>query len=246
MHIISWNVNSIRARIPNTIELIQKYNPDILLLQETRVEDSLFPFDAFDGLYANIGYNIKIKGQKGRNGVAIFSKYPLDDVQDDFCKEARYIQAFTGGIYVASVYVPNGQEIGVPQYYYKLEFLEQLLRKMLSLKNEIFVIGGDFNVAPYPCDIYIKGYEGITASPAERNAIAQIRAADFKDVLEGKGHTWWSYRQRGFKPNNGFRIDQFYLSPKAQQIFIDGKVLTDIRTQTRPSDHAPIYCELNI
>lgn len=242
MKIISWNVNSIRARIENFLAMAAEYNPDVILLQETRVEDALFPFGQLDDL----GYNMKVFGQKGRNGVAIFSKFPIDDEKRALSEEARYLQAFTGGIFIASVYVPNGQEVGVQQYFYKLDFLEKLREKMLSMRDEIFVVGGDFNVAPYPCDIYIKGYEEITASPAEREAMAKIRALDYKDVLEKDGFTWWSYRQRGFKKNNGFRLDHFYLSPKAQELFVEGKVLTDVREQNHPSDHAPIYCELKL
>lgn len=242
MKIISWNVNSIRARIENFLDVAKKFNPDIFLLQETRVDDPQFPFDAF----SNLGYNIKIKGQKGRNGVAIFSKFRIEDAEDDFCEEARFLHAFTGGIFVTCVYVPNGQEVGAPMYYYKLEFLEKLREKMLQLKDEIYVVGGDFNVGPYPRDIYIKGYNGIAGSEPERRAIAEIRNAGFKDMLESDGYTWWSYRQRDFKLNNGFRLDHFYMPQRAQEAFVEGRVLTEVREQQRPSDHAPIYCELKV
>lgn len=242
MKIISWNVNSIRARIENFLDVAKKFNPDIFLLQETRVDDPQFPFGAF----SNLGYNIKIKGQKGRNGVAIFSKFRIEDAEDDFCEEARFLHAFTGGIFVTCVYVPNGQEVGAPMYYYKLEFLEKLREKMLQLKDEIYVVGGDFNVGPYPRDIYIKGYDGIAGSEPERRAVAEIRSAGFKDMLENDGYTWWSYRQRDFKLNNGFRLDHFYMPHKAQEVFAEGRVLTEVREQQRPSDHAPIYCELKV
>lgn len=242
MKIISWNVNSIRARIENFLDVAKKFNPDVFLLQETRVDDPQFPFDAFSSL----GYNIAIKGQKGRNGVAIFSKFRIEDVEDDFCEEARFLHAFTGGIFVTCVYVPNGQEVGAPKYYYKLEFLEKLKNKMLHLKDEIYVVGGDFNVGPYPCDIYIKGYDGIAGSELERRAIAEIRNAGFKDMLESGGYTWWSYRQRDFKLNNGFRLDHFYMPYKSQLLFLNGRVLNEVRGQEHPSDHAPIYCELKV
>lgn len=242
MKIISWNVNSIRARIENFLEVAKEFNPDIFLLQETRVDDSQFPFVFFDGL----GYNIQIKGQKGRNGVAIFSKYPIEDIEDNFSEDARFLHAFTGGIFITCVYVPNGQEIGFPQYYYKLDFLEKLRNKMLSLKDEILVVGGDFNVGPFPKDIYINGYEGIAASLPERQAIIRIRESGFKDMLEDSGYTWWSYRQRSFEKNYGFRLDHFYMSPKAQELFSFGRVLNEVRARPHPSDHAPIYCELRM
>jgi exodeoxyribonuclease-3 len=241
MKIISWNVNSIRARIDHFRSVAKEYNPDIFLLQETRVEDSIFPADYLEDL----GYNIAIKGQKGRNGVAIFSKHLLEDVKSDFCEEARYIEAFTGGIYVASIYVPNGQFIDSEQYRYKLDFLNDLVDRFLVFHDEIFVAGGDFNVTPYPSDSYDIKNEGLLCSPRERNAIRQIREAGFKDALEDKGFTWWDYRHVAFKKNLGLRIDQFYLSPGAQNAFVDGDVLRDVRALPRPSDHAPIICEIN-
>jgi exodeoxyribonuclease-3 len=218
----------------------KKENPDVFLLQETRVEDAKFPMECFEDL----GYNIIIKGEKSRNGVAIFSKYPLEEVNSDFSEEARYLEAFTNGIFVASIYVPNGQGIDFPQYFYKLDFLDRLKSKFLNFQNEIFVAGGDYNVAPYPRDIYLDGYEGIIASPREREAIKCLREIGYSDPLEDQGFTWWSYRQLDFKKDNGYRIDQFYLSPEAQKLFSGGGVLRYARELTRPSDHAPIMCEL--
>ncbi|MDR1236049.1 MAG: endonuclease/exonuclease/phosphatase family protein [Holosporaceae bacterium] len=240
MKIISWNVNSIRARIENFLEVAQRENPDIFLLQETRVEDSVFPMSYFEDL----GYNIEIRGEKSRNGVAIFSKYPLEEVKSDLSEEARYLEAYTNGIFVASVYVPNGKEVDFPQYFYKLDFLADLKNKFLEFANEIFVAGGDYNVAPYPEDIYIKGYEGIAGSPREREAVKELRDIGYEDPMEKQGFTWWSYRQRDFKKDNGFRIDQFYLSPNARKLFSSGEVLRYARELNRPSDHAPIMCEL--
>jgi exodeoxyribonuclease-3 len=113
MKIISWNVNSIRARVENFLEVAKRESPDVFLLQETRVEDALFPMEYLE----NLGYNVAFRGQKARNGVAIFSKYRLEEVNGGFSEEARYMEAFTGGIFVASVYVPNGHEVGAPQYF---------------------------------------------------------------------------------------------------------------------------------
>ncbi len=242
MRIISWNVNSIRARMEGFLKAVKEYEPDIFLLQETRVEDASFPYEYIE----DCGYNIAVKGQKGRNGVAIFSKHIIEEVDSSFCEEARYIEALTGGIFVASVYVPNGQEVGADAYYYKLDFLNDLKDKFASFKDEIFVVGGDFNVGPYPCDIYIKGYDGIAGSEQERQAIAELRSVGYTDELEKDGYTWWSYRQRDFKKDNGFRLDHFYLSPKAHSLFTEGQVLRDVREYERPSDHAPILCELKI
>jgi exodeoxyribonuclease-3 len=242
MKIISWNVNSIRARLGHFVHVAKKYNPDIFLLQETRVDDALFPRDFLDDL----GYNMEIRGQKGRNGVAILSKYALEEVKTDFCEEARYMQTFTGGIFVVCVYVPNGQSVGSEQYYYKLDFLADLKDRFLDFKDEIFIAGGDFNVAPHPRDACDTSYDGIACSLMEREAISKIPEAGFKDALEDKGYTWWDYRMASFKRNIGLRIDQFYLSPKAQGLFIDGTVLKDVRALEKASDHAPIVCEINL
>lgn len=240
MKIISWNVNSIRARMENFLEVVKEYNPDIFLLQETRVADASFPMEYFDDL----GYNIQIKGQKARSGVAIFSKHIIEEVKSDFCEEARYIEAFTGGIFIASVYVPNGQEVDTDQYFYKLDFLRDLKNKMLEFKDETFIIGGDFNVAPYPKDVYISNFDGVAATERERNMISDIRDAGFSDVLENEGYTWWSYRQRDFAKDHGYRIDHFYLSHKAKKLMKRAGVLRDTRQMQRPSDHAAIFCEL--
>ena len=169
----------------------------------------------------------------------------LEDVKTDFCEEARYIEAYTGDMFVASVYVPNGQEIGAAQYNYKLQFLNQLRERISEYKDEIFVLGGDFNVAPYENDIYLKNYEEIMCSPQERKLISEIREAGFTDALADKGYTWWDYRGFGFKKDHGIRLDHFYLSPSAQKIFSAGEVLRFARGLPRPSDHAPIQCDLN-
>ena len=245
MKIISWNVNSVRARIENLLDVIRKISPDVILLQETKVKDELFPAEFFE----EFSYNVAVRGEKektGRNGVAIFSKHILEDVKTDFCEDARYIEAYTGGAFVSSIYVPNGQEIGAEQYNYKLDFLARLKERFLQFKDEIFVAGGDFNVAPHAVDTYIKGYEDIMASPAERKLISDIREAGFSDALQNKGFTWWDYRRAGFQKDNGFRLDHFYLSPKAAEIFSSGEVVRYARGLVRPSDHAPIECEINI
>ncbi|MDR2681972.1 MAG: endonuclease/exonuclease/phosphatase family protein [Holosporaceae bacterium] len=243
MKIISWNVNSIRARVDSVMTVINKFSPDIFLLQETRVEDHAFPLEYFEDL----GYNIALKGQKGRNGVAIFSKHLLEEINSDFCSEARYLEAFTGGIFVASVYVPNGQMVGAEQYFYKLDFLRDLKEKFAVFRNEAFIAGGDFNVAPYPNDAPTPEHDGIMCSDPERNLIKEIRDAGFADVLAPQGRTWWDYRRpSNFKNDIGFRLDHFYLSSKANDILKNGEVLRFARELPRPSDHAPIMCELKI
>lgn len=243
MKIVSWNVNSIRVRVDHLHFVAREYRPDIFLLQETRVDDSNFPLDRLDDL----GYNISFRGEKARNGVAILSKYPIEEVKKDFCEEARYIEAFTGGIYVASVYVPNGRAVGADHYFYKLDFLRELRERFLCFSDELFIAGGDFNVAPYAqdaCDSVSDNLDMLCCSPAEREAVKQLRDAGFSDPLPDKGFTWWDYRFGSFKKNVGMRIDQFYLSSKTNTLFLGGDVLKDARALEKPSDHAPILCEL--
>lgn len=240
MKIASWNVNSIRVRLESFNYLIQQYDPDIILMQETRVEDSKFPFDYFEDTL----YNIEILGMKARNGVAIFSKYPIEEVRKDFSEDARYISAFIGGIYIANVYVPNGTAIDSTQYYYKLDFIKGLRDRFLELKDEVFIAGGDFNVTPHKNDAWDPKAEGITCSPKEREALKLIRDAGFIDMLPDKGYTWWDYRNFGNARSHGLRLDHFYFSPKAYPLFSRGDVLRDVRGLVRPSDHAPIICEI--
>jgi exodeoxyribonuclease-3 len=244
MKIISWNVNSIRVRIEHLTRISEEQKPDVLLLQETRVDDQNFPLEYFEDL----GYNVAIRGEKGRNGVAIFSKHMLEDVKVDFCPgHARYIEAFTGGAFVASVYVPNGQEVDCEQYYFKLNFLEDLKNRFISLRDEVFIAGGDFNVAPHKSDTHNPSFEGIICSHREREAIKNIREAGFCDALDQKGFTWWDYRRRdSFSRDMGYRIDQFYLSDAAMRLFAGGDVLRFTREWPRPSDHAPIMSEINL
>lgn len=245
MKIVSWNVNSVRIRANHLVFVAKECRPDVFLLQETRVDDPVFPLELFDDL----GYNIVFRGEKARNGVAIFSKHAIEEVKKDFCEEARYLEAFTGGIYVASVYVPNGREIGCDYYFYKLSFLKELRERFMKFSKELFIAGGDFNVAPYvrdTCDPISDRLDMLCCSPSEREAIKQLREAGFEDPLSDKGFTWWDYRFSSFKRNIGMRIDQFYLSTKASKLFVRGDVLRDIRALEKPSDHAPILCELNI
>lgn len=242
MKIISWNVNSVRTRLAHLEYVVHEYRPDVFLLQETRVDDRAFPRD----LLEDLGYNVAFRGEKARNGVAILSKNYLEDVKMDFCEEARYIEAFTGGIYVASIYVPNGRAVGADHYFYKLDFLRNLEARLAQMQNEIFVVGGDFNVAPYAKDACeeINCDELLCCSPKEREAVRCLRALGYTDPLSEKGFTWWDYRFGAFKRNIGLRIDQFYLSPKANELFLGGDVLKKVRALEKPSDHAPILCEI--
>ena len=177
--IATWNVNSIRVRLPRLLEWIGEAEPDVVLLQEIKVVDDLFPGEDIESL----GYNLAVHGQKTYNGVAILSKHPIEDVQaglpgDDEDEQARYIEAFTGNVRVASIYLPNGNPAPGEKYDYKLGWMERLYHHAASLleNEEAFVLGGDYNVCPTDADVYDpKGWAGdALCLPQTRNKFRAI------------------------------------------------------------------------
>tara|TARA_B000000565_G_scaffold38023_1_gene25299 strand:+ start:40910 stop:41731 length:822 start_codon:yes stop_codon:yes gene_type:complete len=259
MKIASWNINSIRTRLEQLITWLNESNPDIVLLQETKVLDENFPFEPIE----DCGYNIVVHGQKSYNGVAILSKFPLEDIQIGFPgqkdpSQARYIEAVTNNLRVASVYVPNGQEVGHDKYHYKLKFLEDFFHYTNQLQglNERVIIGGDYNIAPTDLDVYDakKFQDRILASPLERRAWRKIIHSGWIDAVAAylgtndlnaeTFYTWWDYRQGSWEQNRGLRIDHFLLTPQAADQIKTISVDTDLRGNIRPSDHAPLILEL--
>ncbi len=257
MKIATWNVNSVRARLEHLLDWAQAVSPDIILLQETKTINETFPKEPLE----DMGYNLEILGQKSYNGVAILSKYRIEDVTHNlptFSSDTskRYVEAFTGGVRVASVYVPNGQEVNSHQYDYKLNFMKSLkvhMDHVLRLK-EPFALGGDFNVAPGDADVYDlkKFHNRLLASLSERRALRSIIHLGFTDALRVMHpdkldlYTWWDYRQGSWEKNRGLRIDHIFLSPEAADQLETVDVDLSMRGRQRPSDHAPLMCTLNI
>lgn len=251
MIVASWNVNSLRARLELLQEWIVTLNPDIVLLQETKVQDTLFPETFFE----EHGYNTAYWGQKSYNGVAIASKFSIEDVikKPFLPEEARYIEAFTGGVRVASVYVPNGQAIGSPAYERKLLFMHNLATHLAPLidADEPVIIGGDFNVAFGEEDVYdpTAWRDHVLFSPPERHALWSLVYQGWSDaVITLPSHpnpwTWWDHRGRAWEYDRGLRIDYLLLSPRAvdRQMTIDtGK---SWRGRPRASDHVPVWVTL--
>lgn len=230
-------------------------NPvDVLLLQEIKTTEEFFPREAFE----DIGYNVEISGQKTYNGVAVLSKSPIDVIHtklpgDDEDEQARYLEVFTGNCQVASVYVPNGQEVGSPKYEYKLKFLDRLSRHMYEILHEggMSVIGGDYNIAPADLDVYDPQSWGeeILCSPAERAALRKLIHLGFGDAYRTlhpgeQTFSWWDYRGGAYPKNHGLRIDHLLLSPEAQDKLIECEIDVDARAVEKASDHAPIWCKL--
>jgi len=231
-----------------------------VLLQETKTVDEGFPRLEIEDL----GYNIALAGQKTYNGVAILSKLPLDDIRtrlpgDESDMEARYIEAVAstsgGAVRVASVYVPNGQSPDSDKFQYKLRFLARLrahAETLLGLE-EAFVLGGDYNVAPYPLDVYDPaGLDGtVCYHPLEREALRGMLHLGLYDAFrtlhpQTQAFSWWDFRSAGFETGKGLRIDHLLLSPQATDRLRACEILQQMRGQERPSDHAPVMCTLEI
>ena len=255
MHLVSWNVNSIKARLEHLEVLSKEYSPDVILLQETKSIDENFPYEFIEDL----GYNVVVSGQKSYNGVAILSKSSIEDIifklpYDDTDDQARYIEGVTKiGTHVfrvASVYVPNGSEVGSEKFEYKMKFFNRLSRHIETLLSyeENTLIGGDYNVAPEEIDVYdpkkLSGKIGFHID--ERKKLREILNLGYKDSFRLlKNHeqafSWWDYRSGSWDNNKGMRIDHILLSPKCSDLVSDAGIYSKIRGMTKPSDHAPIF-----
>jgi exodeoxyribonuclease-3 len=247
--IASWNVNSLRVRLPHLTTWLAQEQPDVVALQEIKVEDKDFPVAEI----AAAGYQAVFSGQKTYNGVALLSKLPLDKIETSFPnfidEQRRVLTATLGDIRIINLYVPNGSSVGSEKYEYKLNWLQQLkyyLQAQLLLYPKLIVLG-DFNIAPADRDVHDpKMWDGsVLVSPPERAALADVMADNLLDAFrlfeEGPGHyTWWDYRLNAFKRNLGLRIDHIIIShalkPQCQSCYIDKTP----RSWERPSDHAPI------
>lgn len=260
--IVSWNINSVKARLQHLLSyLAEAEAAEIILLQEIKCTNEHFPYQEIE----DMGYNIAVHGQKSYNGVAILAKFPLEDIsthciQEDEHQEARYIEAVISiqhqALRVASVYVPNGKDIGHERFKYKLTFFDALrshLQKLLTYE-EILVVGGDYNVAPYlAVDVYDeKHLDGqICCHKEERKKWRQLLELGLVDAYMAlypsqQQFTWWDYRGGSWQHNKGMRIDHLLLSPEATDLLSACAVDTYMRDKEKPSDHAPIWCQLDM
>ena len=253
MKIASWNVNGIRARIDHVVAWIEDNQPDVLALQETKVVDELFPYDAFEAL----SYSVEAFGQKSYNGVANIIKNGSAKTSkgisgfDD--PQTRVVSTTHEDIRVVNVYVPNGQAVGSEKFAYKLDWLDHL-KKMLNddlKKYPKMVVLGDFNIAPCDEDVHDpeKWRDKILCSDQERTMFEQILSMGFHDSFrlfeKGAGfHSWWDYRTAAYTKDLGLRIDLLLVSdelkPLCKKSYIDEKP----RWLEKPSDHTPVVVEL--
>lgn len=256
--IATFNVNSVKARLQNVLAWLDAATPDIVLLQELKCETDAFPRMEFE----DKGYNLAIHGQKTYNGVAILSKFSIDDVitrlpGDDADEQARYIEGIISlkgkAIRVASAYVPNGQEVGSDKFAYKLKFYERLRAHWAEqLKfHEVAVLGADFNCAPTDIDVYdAKALEGtVCFHPLEREQLRALMNLGLYDAFRLKHPTaqkysWWDYRAGAYQRDHGMRIDHLLLSPHAVDRLSDAWIDEAPRREEKPSDHAPVLAKL--
>lgn len=249
----TWNVNSLKVRLPHLLDWLSAARPDVVCLQETKVEDANFP----QGELAQAGYQAVYCGQKAYNGVAILSRTPLSDVAhgipgfpDD---PKRTIAATVGGTRIVCLYAPNGQEPGSDKYAYKLRWYEALarwLRDELARRPRLAVLG-DMNVAPEDRDVHNpKRWEGkIHVSEPERRALRQVFDVGMKDAFRlfpqpVKVFSWWDYRLKAFERGWGLRIDLVLLSPELAARCTGCTIDAAPRALERPSDHAPVIADL--
>jgi exodeoxyribonuclease-3 len=255
MKIATWNVNSMKVRLPHVVEWLQNHDPDILVLQEIKQLTENFPAADLE----EIGYLSIANGQKTYNGVAVLSKSPPGDpVMElpDFADPQRRVLATTiDGLRVINLYVPNGSEVGSEKYAYKLGWLGAL-RDWLAdemKRHENLVVLGDFNIAPADADVYDpeKWGDAILCSPDEREALGALIDLGLTDVFrefdqpEGM-FSWWDYRAAGFRRNAGLRIDLILASKAMTRRCTASYVDKEPRAWERPSDHAPVIAEFSI
>ncbi len=257
MKISSWNVNSVRARIENIKDYLNKFSPNILLMQEIKTEEKNFPFNEFEDL----GYHSYVFGQKSYNGVAIISKKKLENVSTDIIKDklkqARTISAEfefkKRKILVINIYTPNGNPVDTEKYDYKKKWLNDLtkLLKKLGQKNENIILSGDFNIIPTAEDVYnAKSFEDDALFRLEiRKKYREILNMGYVDSYRHKypdteGYTFWDYMRGAWQKNNGMRIDHFLLSNSLINILKNVSINKTPRGKEKPSDHTPIEIEL--
>lgn len=252
--IATWNVNSLRVRLPRLLAWLDKNKPDVIALQETKIPDADFPVEAI----SEAGYEMVFSGQKAYNGVAILSKSKASEIITDFFEpdsQRRVLAALIGGIRILNLYIPNGESVGSEKYLYKLNWLQKLdnfLKEELKKYPKLIVLG-DFNIAPQDIDVHDpkRAMGKVMFSEPEHKAFQDMLNLGFHDCLRSlhprkKIFSWWDYRTYGFSQNLGWRIDHILASQaligKCKKSYVDA----DLRKEERPSDHAPVVAEFEI
>lgn len=254
MKIATWNVNSIKARLPNVLDWLKTASPDVVLMQEIKTVDDGFPRLEIEGL----GYECAVHGQKSYNGVAILSKRGLEDVSaglpgDDGDEQARYLEATVDGVRVATIYLPNGNPADSEKFPYKLGWMARLKQRAAALLTEErpVVLGGDYNVIPTDEDVHdAAAWAGdALIRPETRAAFREILWLGYTDAFRAKDPTphkysFWDYQGGAWPKDHGIRIDHLLLSPQAADRLEAAAIDTGPRGKQKASDHTPVWCTL--
>lgn len=255
MRIATWNVNSVKARLPVVTDWLRAASPDVALFQEIKCETHAFPAAAFEDL----GYHVAAVGQKSYNGVAFLSRQPAEVVLtrlpgEPEDEQARYIEADVGGVRIASLYLPNGNPVGSEKYPYKLRWMDRLIARARALLDaEVpFVLGGDYNIIPEPRDVYDPvGWRDDALfrldSRAKFRALVNLGLTDAYRALhdDARAYTFWDYQAGAWPRDLGLRIDHFLLSPQAADRLAGCIIDRGPRGAEKASDHTPLVLELN-
>jgi exodeoxyribonuclease-3 len=255
MKLATWNINSLNVRLPHVLDWVGKHRPDVLCLQETKLEDPKFPADAL----REAGYETLVHGQKTYNGVAILSRLPMTNAQsgipgfeDD---QKRVLSATISGVRIVCAYVPNGENLTSPKFQYKMKWMEAF---RLWLKDELarhphLAVVGDYNVAPEAQDVHDPALweNKIHFTEPERKALHALFDLGLVDAFRlfeqpERSYTWWDYRMMAFRRKMGLRIDHILLSPALAKRCTACTIDIEPRRLERPSDHAPVIADLNL
>ena len=260
MKIATWNVNSVRKRTANLVSWLQRAKPDVVVLQELKAQEPQFPRLEVEAA----GYKIEMVGQKAFNGVAMLSLHPVEitaralpDAVDD--EPARYIegkvQTPKGPLTVGGIYLPNGNPIGTEKFSYKIDWMKRLAKRtrMLLAQEEMFVLGGDYNVIPTDADVYSPAAfaDDALCQPQSRAALRTLLNLGLTDAvrafhIDGAQYTYWDYQAGAWQKDNGLRIDHLLLSPQAADRLTSVGIDRAERGKVEPSDHVPVWCELDL
>ena len=258
MKIATFNINGIKARLGALIDWLCEAKPDVALLQEIKSMDENFPSEPIEDL----GYTVVTHGQKSFNGVAILSRLPLEDILrglpgDTEDEQARWIEATVMGdraVRVCGLYLPNGNPAPGPKYDYKLAWMDRLYdrAKELLIAEEPALMAGDYNVIPQAEDAHRPDAwrDDALFLPQTRNAFRKIENLGFTEAFRARdpapmNYTFWDYQAGAWNKNDGIRIDHFLLSPQAADLLVDCQIDRDVRGREKPSDHVPVWVELD-
>ena len=255
MKIATWNVNSIKVRLPHLLEWLAKAAPDVVLLQEIKMIEENFP----ELEIGDAGYNCAVLGQKSYNGVAILSKRPIEDITrglpgDESDEQARYIEAVISGVRVASIYLPNGNPVESEKFPYKLAWMARLAAHAVTLlaNEDAVVLAGDYNIIPADDDVYDpEGWrDDALCQPKARAHFRTILNSGYTEAFralhsETGLYSFWDYQKGHWQRDEGLRIDHLLLSPEAADRLEACEIDNGPRAKPKASDHTPVWCTLS-